>query len=264
MKRAIAFAHNKGGTGKTTSCVSLGAALVERGHRVLLVDVDPQGHLAQCLGFEPDRLGQTIYDALSDVIRDGSTDPHEIILPTDEGMDLLPSNLDLSLAELDLQNAIRREYVLTRVLEPVRPDYGYILIDCPPSLGILVVNALAASDAVIVPMQAEFLAAKGVGRLLKLIERVRRTGLNPDLAIEGLLLTMAHQRTTHAREVIEGIRATYDADSGVGGLRVFQAVIPRSIRFPEAAASGQSILAFGPGREVAGAYRQLAEEVDCG
>lgn len=263
MTRVIAFAHNKGGTGKTTSCLNLGAALVERGHRVLLVDVDPQGHLAQCLGFEPDRLGLTIYDALGDVIRDGSTDPHEIILQTDEGMDLLPSNLDLSLAELDLQNAIRREYVLSSILEPVRPDYNFILIDCPPSLGILVVNALAASDAVIVPMQVEFLAAKGVGRLLKLIERVRRTGLNSDLVIEGLLLTMAHQRTTHAREVIEGIRTAYGG-SADGGLRVFQTVIPRSIRFPEAAASGKSILTFGPGREAAGGYRQLAEEVDGG
>ena len=258
MTRVIAFAHNKGGTGKTTSCLNLGAALSERGHRVLLVDVDPQGHLAQSLGFEPDRLGQTLYDALTDVIQDGSADAHALILQTDEGMDLLPSNLDLSLAELDLQNAIRREYALSRVLEPLRADYDYILIDCPPSLGILVVNALAAADGVIVPMQVEFLAAKGVGRLLRLVERVRRTGLNPNLQIEGLLLTMAHQRTTHARDVIDGIQAAY------GTLRIFETLIPRSIRFPEAAAAGQSILAYGPGRDVAGAYRQLAEEVDGG
>ncbi len=252
--KTIALAMPKGGTAKTTTCINLAAALAELGKRVLAVDLDPQGNLTACAGWEPDSLESTIYQAIMSTIRNGpATRPP--ILSSDEGFDLIPANLDLSLAELDLQNTFRREYVLTRILAQVEADYDFALLDCPPSLGILVVNALTAADAVIVPTQTEFLAARGIDRLLQVVERVRATELNPDLTIAGIVLTMADRRTIHTRQIMDIIRETY------GDLHIFDTVIQRSVRFAESAALGRSILRNPDAREHADAYRALAQEV---
>ena len=252
--KTIALAMPKGGTAKTPTCINLAAALAELGKRVLAVDLDPQGNLTACAGWEPDSLESTIYQTIMSTIRNGpATRPP--ILSSDEGFDLIPANLDLSLAELDLQNTFRREYVLTRILAQVAADYDFALLDCPPSLGILVVNALTAADAVIVPTQTEFLAARGIDRLLQVVERVRATELNPDLTIAGIVLTMADRRTIHTRQIMDIIRETY------GDLHIFDTVIPRSVRFAESAALGRSILRNPDAREHADAYRALAQEV---
>lgn len=252
--KTIALAMPKGGTAKTTTCINLAAALVELGQRVCVVDLDPQGNLTASAGTEPDSLDSTIYQAIVSTVHDGRPVPPPI-LSTAEGFDLVPANLDLSLAELDLQNTFRREYVLARILKQIQDDYDFILLDCPPSLGILVVNALTAADAVLIPTQTEFLAARGIDRLLQVVERVRATELNPDLTITGILLTMADKRTVHTREIINVIRQAY------GDLCIFDTVICRSVRFAESAAAGQSILRFPDAQEHADAYRALAKEV---
>jgi chromosome partitioning protein len=252
--RTIALAMPKGGTAKTTTCINLAAALVELGQRVLAVDLDPQGNLTACAGWEPDSLETTIYQAITATVRDGRATP-PLILSTEEGFDLVPANLDLSLAELDLQNTFRREYILTRILALVREAYDFVLLDCPPSLGILVINALTAANEVMLPTQAEFLAARGIDRLLQIIERVKATELNPDLKVAGIVLTMADPRTVHTRDVVGFIRERYD------DLYVFDTVIHRSVRFAESAAAGRSILRTPDAKKHANAYRALAKEV---
>jgi len=255
MTRTIALAMQKGGSGKTTTCLNLGAALAERSRRVLLVDMDPQANLTQYLGHEPHELKETIYTRLKEFIAEGTGNAPPV-LNTDEGVDLVPSNLQLSLGEFDLVNAFRREHALSQVLAPITAKYDYVLIDCPPSLGILVANALTAAESVVVPVQAEFFAASGVSTLMHLIHRLRRIGLNPDLRVEGLLLTMATKHTIHAQGIIEDIQALY------GDLRIFDTIIYRSIRFPESAAARRSLLRFPPGQQHAQAYRDLAQEID--
>lgn len=255
MAQIIAFAMQKGGSGKTTTCLNLGAALAERGRRLLLVDIDPQANLTQYLGFDPNSLDTTLYTSLQEFVKEGEGSPPPV-LQTDEGVDLVPSNLQLSLSELELQNTIRREYALNQVLEPLIEQYDYVFVDCPPSLGILVVNALAAANSVLIPVQAEFFAASGVSMLMHLIQRLRRIGLNAHLRVEGLLLTMATKGTIHTREVISQIREVYD------DLRIFETIIYRSIRFPESAAAQVSLLRHPPGARHAEAYRNLAKEID--
>lgn len=248
--RVIALANQKGGVGKTTSVINLGAALVELDNRVLLVDMDPQGSLGVGLGAEPHSLERTVYNLL---MEDG-TAPHEVLVETGQaGLHLLPSNIDLAAAELLLVQEVAREQSLKRVLDRIRHLYDFVLVDCPPSLGLLTINALTAADGLIVPLECEYFALRGMTLLMKTLARVRER-LNPQLELVGILPTMADTRTLHAREVLERV---HDAFGDV----VFKTRICRTIRFAEAPVVGKSILSYvstSPGAE---AYRDLAREV---
>lgn len=248
--RVVAVCNQKGGVGKTTTTINLGAALAEFGRRVLLVDFDPQGALSVGLGIHPLQLEYTVYNLLMDR---GIT-PSEVVLKTGvAGMDLLPSNIDLSGAEVQLVHEVGREYVLGGVLEHVLPDYDILLIDCQPSLGLLTINALACAQGVLVPLECEYFAMRGVALLMETIDKVQRR-LNQGLVIEGLLATMYDARTLHSREVLSNI---------VEGFRdqVFHTVINRTVRFPDATVAGEPITRFDPGSMGATAYRDLAKEV---
>jgi len=260
MCRVIAVANQKGGVGKTTTVLSLGAALAGRGRRVLLVDLDQQGSLTVSLGRDPDALAETVYTVLG-----AHADPRQkfppplssVVLPTaTAGMDLAPANIELAALELELISAYGREHVLRAALAPARDAYDYILLDCPPSLGLLVVNALAAADEVLIPLQADYLATRGVASLLDTIGAVTER-LNPALRIAGIVLTLADPRTAHTREMAERTRAAF-----AGGVRVFETTIRMSVRLKEAPIVGRSILAYDPNGAAASAYRALAAEVD--
>lgn len=256
MTDIIAIAMQKGGVGKTTTAINLAAALAEAGKRVLAVDLDPQGNLTEHTGYDPDQVSPTIYNAFQAEIEGYESQVSSAIYKTAEGFSLLPSQPELSLTELALMNTLSRERVLLTILEPVLPDYDYVIIDCNPSLGLLVVNALTAATHVIIPIQAEYLAARGALMILSSIETVRRKKLNPNLQIAGIVLTMADTRTLLAQEVYEAVNEQY-GDT----IRVFETLVKRSIRFGESAAAGQSILAFDPKGQGAAAYRQIAREL---
>ena len=248
--RVIALCNQKGGVGKTTTTINLGAAIAETGRRVLLVDFDPQGALSVGLGVNPHELDLTIYNLMMQ--RDVTID--EVLLKTGTpGMDLLPGNIDLSAAEVQLVTEVARELVLSRVLAPVLPDYDYILIDCQPSLGLLTVNALAAADGVIIPLECEFFALRGVALLMDTIIRVQER-INPRLDIEGILATMYDQRTLHGREVLARAVEAFDD-------KVFHTVIARTVRFPETTVAGEPITTYASSSTGAAAYRRLAREV---
>lgn len=248
--RVISVVNQKGGVGKTTTTVSLGAALAEYGRRVLIVDFDPQGALSVALGLNPNELGLTIYNLLSDP----TCDVHDVIQGTEQGnLDLLPSNIDLAAAELQLVSEVGREHALARALEPVLPDYDIILIDCQPSLGLLTLNALSASSGLIVPLECEYFALRGVALLTETIEKVRGR-LNPNLEIIGVVATMYDPRTLHSREVFARVIQAF-------GDLVFQTAIHRTVKFPDAAVAGQPIELFAPGSVGAEAYKALAREV---
>ncbi len=249
----------KGGVGKTTTTVNVAAALAERGRRVLAIDFDPQGNLTQHAGFDPDRISPTIYDALKAEVDGGRGDLRAAIYETDEGFHLVPSQPELSLVEVSLINSLSRERVLAGLLDGLAADYDYILIDCNPSLGLLVINALTAADSVLIPIQTEYLAARGALMILSTIETIRRKRLNPDLTIEGILLTMADARASLTRDIQTAVEQQYG-----DGLRIFDTVIRRSVRFAESAAAGQSILAFDPRGPGATGYRAVAKEIDEG
>ncbi len=256
MSKIIAIAMQKGGVGKTTTTITLAAALVEQNQRVLVIDLDPQGNLTQHAGFDPDNITPTIYDSLKAEVDGFAGDVSNAIYEAEEGFHLLPSQPELSLIELSLMNTLSREQVLATILDDVRDAYDYILIDCSPSLGLLVINALTVADSVLIPIQAEYLAARGALMIMSTIETVRRKKLNANLTIEGILLTMADARTTLARDVQEAITAQYGDD-----IHIFNAVVRRSIRFAESAAVGQSILAYEPTNPGAQAYREVAAEI---
>ena len=248
--RVLAMCNQKGGVGKTTSTINLGAALAEVGRRVLLVDLDPQGALSVGLGVNPLQLDRTVYNLLME--RDVSVD--DVMLKTNvAGMDLLPSNIDLSAAEVQLVNEVAREQTLLRALAPVLDDYDIVLMDCQPSLGLLTVNALTAAHGVIIPLECEFFALRGVALLIQTIEKIQER-LNPRLELEGILATMYDGRTLHGREVLARVVEAF-------GDRVFHTVINRTIRFPETTVAGEPITSYASSSSGATAYRDLAREV---
>lgn len=248
--RVVALCNQKGGVGKTTSAINLGAALAEFGRRVLLVDFDPQGALSVGLGVQPHQLDRSVYNLLME--RGVGID--DVLLKTGvAGMDLLPSNIDLSAAEVQLVGEVAREQTLSRAIAPVLGEYDYVLIDCQPSLGLLTVNALTAAHGVIIPLECEFFSLRGVALLIDTIEKVQQR-LNPDLRIEGILATMYDGRTLHSREVFSRVLEAF-------GDTVFDTVITRTVRFPETTVAGEPITSWAPTSTGATAYRNLAREV---
>jgi chromosome partitioning protein len=248
--RIIAMCNQKGGVGKTTSTINLGAALAEVGRKVLLVDFDPQGALSVGLGINPHELDRTIYNALME----RHIDVRSVVRPSGfDRLDLLPANIDLSAAEVQLVGEVAREQVLGRVLRPLVDDYDVILIDCQPSLGLLTVNALTAADKVLMPLECEFFALRGIALLTDTIDKVQDR-LNPELEILGILGTMFDARTLHSREVLERVVEAF-------GDTVFHSVIRRTIKFPETQVAGEPITTYAPTSAGSTSYRLLAREV---
>jgi chromosome partitioning protein len=256
MARIIAVANQKGGVGKTTSTINLGAALQELDRSVLLIDFDPQASLTMSVGLNPENLNQTIYNVLSATINDVQTPTlRDVIIATPAGIDLAPANIELSGAELDLNKATMGEIILREVLNTVQERYDFILIDCPPSLGLLTINALSAANHVLIPLQADYLALKGVNLLMKTIATIQRK-INRDLKIAGVFATMVDTRTLHAREVLTSVDKVL-----AGHVHIFNSVIKMNVRLKEAPITGESILRYASDSNVAKAYRDLAREV---
>ena len=252
----IAVVNQKGGTAKTTTVENLGIGLAREGKKVLLVDTDPQGSLTISLGYpRPDELDITLFDLLNKTINEDIVTAGEGIVHQAEGIDLIPANISLAGLEVALVNTMNRERILKQFLEPIKGNYDYVLLDCMPSLGMLTVNALAAADAALVPVQANYLSAKGLEQLLQTINKVKRQ-INPKLRIEGILLTMVDGRTNYGREISSLIRDTYG-----GHIKIFNSEIPRSVRAAEISAEGKSIFLHDPKGKVAEAYQNLTKEV---
>ncbi|MET7133113.1 MULTISPECIES: ParA family protein [Cellulosimicrobium] len=248
--RIIAMCNQKGGVGKTTTTINLGAALAEYGRKVLLVDFDPQGAASVGLGVNPHELDRTVYNLLME----RGADIHDVLVSTDvENLDLLPANIDLSAAEVQLVGEVARESVLSRVLRPVVDDYDVILVDCQPSLGLLTVNALTAAHGVLIPLECEFFALRGVALLVETIEKVRDR-LNPRLDVDGILATMFDSRTLHSREVVARVHEAF-------GDKLLHTVIGRTVKFPDASVAAEPITVYAPNHPGAVAYRQLAREL---
>ena len=252
----IAVVNQKGGTGKNTNCENLGVGIANTGKKVLLIDTDPQASLTISLGYpKPDDLYPTLSTLMTKVMQDEDLKPKEGVLHHKEGVDLIPSNIELSGLEVSLVNDMSRETILKQYLDTVKREYDYVLLDCMPSLGMLTINALAAADNVLIPVQAQYLPAKGLEQLLQTINKVR-TQINPKLKIADILLNMVDSRTNYAKDISNLIRETYG-----GKLKVFNADIPRSVRAEEISAEGKSIFEHDPKGKVAEAYRKLTKEV---
>ncbi len=252
----IAVVNQKGGTAKTTTCENLGVGLAMEGKKVLCIDMDPQASLTIALGWQrPDDLNTTVATIMSKIMNDQELQPREGILHHQEGVDLLPSSIELSGLEVCLVNAMSRESILKQYVDTVKKDYDFILLDCAPSLGMLTVNALAAAEQTLIPVQANYLSAKGLEQLLNTINKVKRQ-INPKLKIEGILLTMVDARTNYAKEISNLIREAYG-----GKIKVYKTDIPRSIRAAEISAEGKSIFEHDPKGKVADAYKVLTKEV---
>nr|WP_328842611.1 ParA family protein [Nakamurella leprariae] len=248
--RVVAVCNQKGGVGKTTSVINLGAALAEYGRRVLLVDLDPQGALSAGLGVASHELEHTVYD----LMLNRNTAITDVLMPTSvENLDLIPANIDLSAAEVQLINEVGRENTLGRALRPVLHAYDYVLIDCQPSLGLLTVNALACAQGVIMPLAAEFFSLRGVALLVDTIGKVQDR-INPDLVIDGVLVTMYDGRTVHAKDVVGMLIQRF-------GEQVYDVMISRTVKFPETTVAGEPITTYAPSSPAAEAYRTLAREV---
>ncbi|WP_210386796.1 ParA family protein [Corynebacterium sp. HMSC077D03] len=246
----ISMCNQKGGVGKTTSTINMGACLAELGRKVLLVDLDPQGALSAGLGLTHDQIEDTIYD----VMLDSQTSIHSAIQHTGvPNLDLVPANIDLSAAEIQMVNEVGREHTLARALRPIRRDYDFIIIDCQPSLGLLTVNALACSQGVIIPMECEFFSLRGLALLTDTVDKVSER-INFDLEVMGILVTMFDRRTKHAREVMDRVVEYF-------GDKVFDTVITRTVRFPETSVAGEPITSWAPSSQAAQQYRNLAKEV---
>ena len=254
--KVLALCSQKGGVGKTTSCVNLAVGLAREGKRVLVVDNDPQGSMTASLGYHnPDELPITLATILTKIVEDEPFENTLGILHHQEGFDLIPANIELAGLEVALVNSMNREKMLKQVLEGAKHDYDFILLDCTPSLGMLTVNALAAADTTLIPVQAQHLSAKGLEQLLQTVQKVRRQ-INPKLKIEGILLTMTDSRTNYGQQISNLIRQAYGKH-----LKVFEQTIPRSVRAAETSAAGKSIFAYDPKGKVAEAYQSLVREV---
>ncbi len=246
----LALCNQKGGVGKTTSTINLGAALAEYGRRVLLVDLDPQGALSAGLGIAAHELEHTIYN----LMLSSGTAITDVLMPTGiDGVDLIPANIDLSAGEVQLINEVAREQTLARALRPVLHAYDYVLIDCQPSLGLLTINALACASGVIIPLAAEYFSLRGVAMLVDTITKVQER-INPDLSLDGVLVTMYDGRTMHARDVVGMLHQRF-------GDTVFDTMIARTVKFPETTVAGEPITSYAPGSAAAQSYRALAREV---
>ena len=252
----IAVTNQKGGVGKSTTCENLGIGLAMEGKKVLLVDTDPQGSLTISMGWQqPDELPTTLSTLMQKAMNDQPIQPGEGILHHAEGVDLIPANIELAGLEVTLVNSMNREKMLKQVLDSAKREYDYILLDCTPSLGMLTVNALAAADTTLIPMQAQYLSAKGLEQLLQTIGKVRRR-INPKLKIEGILLTMTDSRANYGKQISNLIRQAYGKH-----LKVFDQTIPRSVRAAEISTTGGSIYQHDPKGKVAAAYHSIAKEV---
>lgn len=256
MCKVITVSNQKGGTAKTTSCVNLGIGLASAGKKVLLIDTDPQGSLSISLGYpEPDAMEKTLATLMMNIVNDEEFCLEDVMLHHEEGVDIIPSNIELSAIEVSLVNVMSRELILKQLVERVKDAYDYIVIDCMPSLGMMTINALACADSVLIPVQASYLPVKGLQQLIKTIGRVKRQ-LNPKLRIEGILLTMVDNRTNYAKDICAMVNEAYSSS-----VKVFQTEIPLSVRAAEVSAEGSSIYKYDPKGKAAYAYGQLTKEV---
>ncbi len=251
----ISISNQKGGVGKTTTTFNLGVALSKLGNKVLVVDADPQGDLTTCMGYNESDLNLTLADLMQNIINDTPLNTKDAIVRNSEGIDLIPANLDLSAIEFSLVNAMSREFTIKNVISDVKKDYDYILIDSMPSLGMLTINALSCSDKVIIPVQDHFLAAKGMGHLLKTISRVKRT-INPNLKIGGILLTLVNKRTNLSKETLNSLKMNYGSV-----VNIYDTQIPLTIKMAESSSKGKSIFIHDKNGKVAIAYNDFAKEV---
>lgn len=256
MAKVIAIANQKGGVGKTSTAVNLGAGLVRHGKDVLLIDLDAQANLTMALGFqEPDELDFTVSDIFIKTMREEPIDPEEGILTSKEGIDLMPSSIQLSGYEASLVNEYGRETMLKRYVDAVRMNYDYILIDCAPSLNVMTINALAAADSVLIPTQPQYFSAAGLQMFFQTINKVQRI-MNPNLQVEGVLVTMLDRRPNFTKDLVSRLRETYGEQ-----ICVFKTEIPSSVRMTESGALGRSIFSYDPKGKIAIAYEQLTQEV---
>lgn len=256
MGKVISVSMQKGGVGKTVTCVNLGIGLAREGKKVLLIDADPQGSLTISLGCqEPDKLEYSLASVMMKIVNDEDFDIHDGIIHHEEGVDILPGNIELSGLEVSLIGVISRESILREYVERAKEEYDYIIIDCMPSLGMLTINALACADSVLIPVQAAYLPVKGLQQLIKTISKVKRQ-LNPKLEIEGILLTMVDNRTNFAKDISLLVYDTYSSS-----VNVFSVEIPLSVRAAEISAEGSSIYVYDPNGKAAFAYTALIKEV---